>query len=85
MPALGMGLAWGSYALISWGYMLLRGYNVTFSAWTSPFHYYSGGWPPPQNIPAGSVLPTGGTAAAATATSKGKGTKAPPPLPVVPL
>lgn len=71
MPALGMGLGWGAYALMSWGYILLRGYNVKFSDWVNPFHYYSGDWPPPTDIPPSSVLPTG-TAAKATATAKGK-------------
>lgn len=64
-----MGLTWFGYSFLSWGYCLLRGYNVKFSEWVSPFHYYSGGWPPPTDIPAGSVLPTG-THAKATATGK---------------
>lgn len=32
MTAIGMGLAFGAYAIGMWGYCLVRGYNVPFTA-----------------------------------------------------
>lgn len=32
MTAIGMGLAFGAYTLGLWGYCLVRGYNVPFTA-----------------------------------------------------
>jgi hypothetical protein len=32
MTAIGMGLAFGAYALGVWGYCLIRGYNVPFTS-----------------------------------------------------
>lgn len=85
MPALGMGLAWGAYSLMTWGWMVMVGYNVTYKEWVNPFNYYSQGWPPPKDIPQDLVLPNG-TRAATTAVAKKKGApKSGPSLPVVPL
>jgi hypothetical protein len=74
MPAIGFGLTWLGYALTSWGYCLVRGYNVKFTDWINPVHPYSGAWPPPQNIPAGDLLPgqqVAQQAAATTTTTSG--------------
>lgn len=51
MPALGFVLAWGGYAVMSWGYCLVRGYDVSFTEWVNPVHWYAGGWPPPTAPP----------------------------------
>lgn len=47
MMALGVGVLWFGYGIASWGYLLVKGYDVTLGAWLSPLHPYSGSWPPP--------------------------------------
>jgi hypothetical protein len=47
MPAVGMVAAWFGWAVGSWGYCLLRGYDIKFTDWINPVHPYSGPWPPP--------------------------------------
>lgn len=75
IPA-GMVITWLGYAVSSWGYCLLKGYDITFRHWVSPLHPYT--WPKsgdPPKIPPTSVLP-GATAKAARAarkTTPGKG------------
>jgi hypothetical protein len=55
MPAIGMILAWFGYSVSSWGYCLIRGYDVKFTDWINPAHPYQG-WPPPQ-APADQIIP----------------------------
>ena len=43
MLPVGMLLAWGGYGLSSWGWCLVKGYNITLRAWFSPLHPYQ--WP----------------------------------------
>lgn len=79
MPALGMVIAWFGYTLTSWGYIVVKGYDVTLSAWANPMKPYTGAWPPAQLDPA--VLLPGGSStssgnAVATANITG-GTAAP--------
>jgi len=56
-----MGLLWAGYAVGSWGYVLVKGWNITLRAWVSPLHPYR--WPAggkaPELIPAGKVWPVG--------------------------
>ena len=65
-----MGVLWGGYALASWGFILVKGWNITLREWVSPLHPYQ--WPggDPPKIPQGKVWPTaaggGATAAAMT-------------------
>ena len=47
MIAVAMGLLWISYTGGLWGYSLIRGYDISFKDLVSPFHYYTGAWPPP--------------------------------------
>jgi hypothetical protein len=57
-------LGWAAYGLGSWGYCLIRGWDVPFRAWFSPLNPYQfppGGTPPP--IPDTKLFP--GSAAAA--------------------
>jgi hypothetical protein len=72
MPAIGMMMTWFGYSLSSWGYCLVRGYNVKFTDWLNPIHPYSGPWPPPADIPGGSVLPGQASSGAATTTTSTK-------------
>jgi hypothetical protein len=60
MPAVGMIFAWFGYSVASWGWILIKGWDVTFGQWLDPVHRYSGPWPPPY-IPDGYVLPPGAT------------------------
>lgn len=64
MVAIGMGLIWGGYALSLFGWCLFRDYNLTFGQLVSPFHPYTGTWPPPK-IPGTQIWP--GTPAPAAA------------------
>lgn len=68
MLAVGFAALWGGYAVASWGYLLIKGYNVSFRSWVSPLNPYSGAWPPAK-IPPGFIWPhaTGGTTTAAAA------------------
>jgi hypothetical protein len=68
-------LTWGGYAISSWGWLLLQGYNVTLGTWLSPLHPYSGAWPPEQ-IPAGQMFP--GKAGAGGSSGSGGGSGLPP-------
>lgn len=45
MPAIGMGMLWGGYTLILWGYCQIKGYDITLSELVVPGRY-KGKWPP---------------------------------------
>lgn len=62
MTALFFGMAWGFYGVGTWGWVLLKGYDITFTQWFNPFKPYiwSG---TPAMVPAGAVLPNGQGAA----------------------
>lgn len=84
MGALSFGFAWAAYAVGSWGWILLKGYDITFKQWVSPLTVYS--WPrtgSPGTIPASQVFPTGNSAQAASgsppATTAAKKSKPKPP------
>jgi hypothetical protein len=47
MLPVAMLVTWAAYTVGSWGYCLIKGYDVSFRAWASPLHPYSGPWPPP--------------------------------------
>jgi hypothetical protein len=66
MPAIGMLLAWAGYSVASWGYCLIRGYDVKFTDWINPAHPYQG-WPPPQ-APADQIIPGQNPGTASTGT-----------------
>lgn len=46
MVPIGMGLAWGSYTLMFWGYVNLKGYQLGILDIIVPGRY-KGSWPPP--------------------------------------
>jgi hypothetical protein len=68
MPAFGMLLGWFGWSLTSWGYLLIKGYDVRFVDWVNPIKPYSQGWPPPK-LPQGftGLLP-GGSSSSSTST-----------------
>ena len=72
MTAVGFGMAWLGYAVGMYGYVLVKGYNVTFGQLVHPKNYYQGTWPPGP-IPAGATWPTG-TASATSTDAKEKTT-----------
>jgi hypothetical protein len=53
----------GGYAVASYGWVLLKGYDITFKQWVNPLNPYvwSG---TPATVVKGSVFPTGAGAAA---------------------
>jgi hypothetical protein len=58
----------GGYAIGSYGWILLKGYDITFKQWVNPLNPYT--WPAsgtPGKVAAGSVFPTGAAGTAATA------------------
>jgi hypothetical protein len=63
--AAGIILGWAAYGLGSWGYCLIRGWDVPFRAWFSPLNPYQ--FPPggPAPIPDNKLFP--GSAATAAA------------------
>lgn len=58
------------YTVASYGWILLKGYDITFKQWVNPLNPFT--WPAsgnPPTVPAGSVFPTG-TAGTADAVAR---------------
>lgn len=55
-----MGTAFAGYTILSYGWVLTKGYNITFGQWVSPLHAYQ--WPAKgqdvPRVPSGRVFPT---------------------------
>lgn len=63
-------VTWAGYAVSSWGYVLIRGWDICFREWVSPLHPYqwpSGGPPLIGNVNPGSVFPKCGGSQVTTA------------------
>jgi hypothetical protein len=65
---LGMGLAFVGYGVGTWGYVLVKGYNISLREWFSPLHPFTGALSKAGMIPAGQLFPgrpssAGGTSA----------------------
>lgn len=57
MLAVGMVVTWTGYAFASWGYVLVRGWDICLRQWLSPLHPYQ--WHgTPGMIPSGQVFPS---------------------------
>jgi hypothetical protein len=73
MLVMGFGLLWVGYSISSWGYVLIKGWNIPLSMWMNPVNPYK--WPPngqdPPKIPQGRVWPqhSGGLTTTDTGTS----------------
>jgi len=78
MLAAGLILGWAAYGLGSWGYILIRGWNIPFTAWFSPLNPYQ--FPPggPVPIPDTQLFPGGASAAAPAAEQQTPGTHVTP-------
>lgn len=69
MLPLGMILGFLGYGLSTWGYILVRGENITLREWFSPLHPFTGALDSNGKVPPGSIFPTsgkGGTAGGGT-------------------
>jgi len=78
--------AWLGYSLASWGYFLVRGYDVKLGDWVNPVHIYPGNPLKAGPIPATQVFPGDSGPAAATAAGgkgAGKGKTGGPPVTMV--
>lgn len=64
-------VAWAGYGLGTYGYNLVRGYDITIVQWFDPFKPYS--WPAggPALVPRGRVFPGGGGGSSAGSTAAG--------------
>jgi hypothetical protein len=60
MLPLGMVLGLVSYGLGSWGYILVKGYNITLGEWFSPLHPFTGALDGNGCIPQGAIFPRAG-------------------------
>jgi hypothetical protein len=58
VKAAGIGLAIVAYTLGSWGYLLVKGYNVTLREWVTPLHPFSGTLDSKGCVPPGFIFPT---------------------------
>lgn len=57
MPAIGFLVAWFGYGLASWGYFMVKGYDVPLSSWLNPVHPFTGKPSDAGTIPAGQIFP----------------------------
>src|SRR5215472_10175907 len=85
MLILGIGLLFAGYSVSSYGYVLVKGWDITLREWFSPLNPYQ--WPAkgtdPPSVPQGQVWPSGTQPAnAGPVTQKlgraGGGTPSPP-------
>lgn len=58
MLPVGMVLIVTAYGLGTWGYILVRGENITLREWFSPLHPFTGALDSNGKVPGGSVFPT---------------------------
>lgn len=80
-----LGVVWLGYGVYSWGWVLVKGYDIPAGQWFNVVHPYE--WPPkgtdPPLIPAGSLLPPG-TGATPGAAGQGGSSAAQAPAPHTP-
>lgn len=64
MIALGVLGGWAGYAIATYGYLLVKGWDIPWSAWVSPVSPYT--WPKPPGkpplIPADQLFPSSASA-----------------------
>lgn len=65
MMVFGMGVIFAGYTVASYGWVLLRGWDIPLREWISPLHPYQwpGGGAAPPTIPGSQLFPTGVSAA----------------------
>ena len=52
-------VAFAGYGVGTWGYVLVKGYNITLRQWFSPVHPYTGDLAKAGMVPAGQIFPGG--------------------------
>ena len=60
MILLPIALVFAGYSIASWGYVLVKGDNITLREWFSPLHPWSGPLDKNGKVPQGSIFPTSG-------------------------
>lgn len=67
MIIIAVGAAWATYGIATWGWILVKGYNITFLEWFNPAKPYYWTDPNPGTVPAGHLFPTGQAGSSTTA------------------
>ena len=67
MKAAGIILFAVGYTLGSWGYLLIKGYNITLREWVTPLHPFTGTLDSKGFVPPGHIFPTSSAAASGSA------------------
>lgn len=62
LPA-GMLVGFVGYGVGSWGYLLIKGYNITLGEWFNPLHPFTGALDSNGFVPKGKMFPTAGKGA----------------------
>ena len=73
MLPLGMVLGFAGYGLGTWGYILVKGYNITLREWFTPLRPFTGALDSNGMVPQGHIFPTGKKGAAGGKPGSGKG------------
>jgi hypothetical protein len=81
MLPLGIILGFTGYGLSSWGWILVKGYNITLGEWFSPLHPFTGKLDSNGCVPQGSIFPVKGKGGPCSASSSGKIQSNPPGVP----
>jgi hypothetical protein len=67
------------YDIASYGWVMVKGYDITLRQWSSPLNPYT--WPAPgediPRVPKGHIWPTGSAGPGSNSTSPGKNSPAP--------
>jgi hypothetical protein len=59
-------LVFAGYGFGSWGYVLVKGYNITLREWWTPLHPFTGPLDQNGTVPVGQIFPGKGQGGAAT-------------------
>jgi hypothetical protein len=65
MKAAGLGLAFVAYTIGTWGFILVKGYNITLRQWVTPLHPFTGPLASAGTVPQGNLFPGKPSTAAA--------------------
>jgi hypothetical protein len=71
MVGLGMVLVMAGYSVGSWGYCLVKGYNITLREWVSPLHPFTGPLDSKGCVPKGHIFPVSGQGGPCGSTDSG--------------
>jgi hypothetical protein len=60
VKAIGIVLGFAAYTVGTWGYVLVKGYNVTLREWVTPLHPFTGPLDSKGCVPKGKIFPVSG-------------------------